>query len=373
VPSLPDASILDPNETYQWPYEHTANGPRVHEFLQEMHREVLFKREVITVGETPFTHHDFEVLVPYVLPENKELQMIFQFEQQEVDGYPQLVPADYKLSEFKAVTSRWQVGMQERGGWNSIYLENHDVARSVSRFGNDTTPEIRTLSAKLIAAMQCTLSGSLYIYQGEEIGMANLPKEWPIEEYKDIASQNYYKEELELRSKAQGTPHPDMSDIMDGLQRKARDHARNPVQWDDSMYAGFSLKPDGEPPWMRVNDDYKEWNVAKQQKNETSVLSFWKAMLAFRKKHLSCTYGIFTPYSVEDEQVYAYTKEYKNERTVVVLNFTKEQVVYEVPEEVGKLNSPVASIGNRLEGLPRINGRDIHLRPYESLAMIFHD
>jgi len=373
VSSLPDASILDPNETYQYPYEHCANGPRIHEFLQEMHREVLSKHEVITVGETPFTHHDMDVLVPYVLPENKELQMIFQFEQQEVDGYPQLVPADYKLSEFKAVTSRWQVGMQERGGWNSIYLENHDVARSVSRFGNDTTPEFRTLSAKMIAAMQCTLSGSLYIYQGEEIGMANLPKEWPIEEYKDIASQNYYEEELELRKRAQGTEHPDMSDIMDGLQRKARDHARNPVQWDDSKYAGFSLKSDGEPPWMRVNDDYKDWNVAKQEKDDTSVLSFWKAMLAFRKKHLSCTYGIFTPYSVEDEQVYAYTKEYKNERAVVVLNFTKEHVVYRVPEDAGKLDSPAASIGNRLEGLPKIDARDIHLREYEALIMIFHD
>lgn len=123
-PRFPDASIQDPGETFQWPYEYCANGPRVHEFLQEMHREVLSQYPgIVTVGETPFTHHDFDVLVPYVLPQNKELQMIFQFEQQEVDGYPQLVPKDYNLTEFKAITSRWQTGMQSRGGWNSIFLE----------------------------------------------------------------------------------------------------------------------------------------------------------------------------------------------------------------------------------------------------------
>ena len=165
----------------------------MHEFLQEMHREVLCHYpNIVTVGETPYTHHDFDVLVPYVLPQNKELQMIFQFEQQEVDGYPQLVPKDYTLPEFKGVTSRWQTGMQERGGWNSIFLENHDVARSVSRFGDVSTPELRSLSAKCIAAMQCTLSGTLFIYQGEEIGQANLPKSWGIEEYKDIMSQEYF-------------------------------------------------------------------------------------------------------------------------------------------------------------------------------------
>lgn len=122
-PSLPDASIQDPDEELQWPYEHCANGPRVHEFLQEMHGEVLGKYEgSVTVGETPYTHHDFDALVPYVLPERKELQMVFQFEQQEVDG-GQLQYKSYTLAEFKNIVSRWQVGMQERGGWNSIFLE----------------------------------------------------------------------------------------------------------------------------------------------------------------------------------------------------------------------------------------------------------
>ena len=123
APGLPDAPIQDPGEEFQWSYDYTANGPRIHEFLQEMNREALSKHPgVITVGETPFTR-DMDVMVPYVLPENKELQMIFQFEGQEVDGYPQLIPKDYLLSEFKQVTTRWQVEMQERGGWNSSYIE----------------------------------------------------------------------------------------------------------------------------------------------------------------------------------------------------------------------------------------------------------
>ncbi|KAK5715618.1 hypothetical protein LTR15_010264 [Elasticomyces elasticus] len=374
VPSLPDAPIKNPDEKFQESYKYTANGPRIHEFLQEMNREVLSKYPgLITVGETPFTHHDFDVLVPYVLPENKELQTIFQFEQQEVDGYPQLVPKDYKLSEFKEITARWQIEMQNRGGWNSIYLENHDVARSVSRFGNDTTPAYRTLTAKLLSALQCTLSGTLYVYQGEEIAMANLPKEWPIEEYVDIASQVYYAEELALRKAKTGEESPDMSDIMSALQRKSRDHARNPMQWDDGLDAGFSLKNKERwvgKPWMRVHDDYKDWNVAKQIGDPESVLSFWKNMIAFRKAHLACTYGYFTLLSPASEEVFAYTKSYKTERLLVLLNFTKESVSYTLPEQAGEVDDMKDLIGNYTSGPPEhIEDRVVKLRPYEALVI----
>ncbi len=144
--------------------------------------------------------------------------------------------------------------------------------------------------------MQATLTGTLYIYQGEEIAHANLPESWPIEEYKDIASQEYFFEELEARKLKQNTDNPDMADVWDGLQRKSRDHARNPMQWDDSKHAGFST---GSKTWMRVHDDYREWNVAKQVGDPDSVLEFWRAMLRFRKKHLACacfpqeTYSVF--------------------------------------------------------------------------------
>ena len=201
--------------------------------------------------------------------------------------------------------------------------------------------------------------------------MANLPKDWPIEEYKDVMSQEFWLEELELRKKKQGTDNPDMSGVWDGLQRKARDHARNPApHWDDSENAGFSLRPDSQKPWMRVHDDYKEWNVAKQQKDPHSVLSFWKAMLVFRKKHLSCTYGIYTPFSESDEQVFVYTKEYKSERIVVAMNFTKEEVEYGLPDEVGPLDHVVDQICNIPNGKPTIEGRSFKLRPYEAVVLV---
>ncbi|TKA43122.1 hypothetical protein B0A54_06070 [Friedmanniomyces endolithicus] len=300
VPSLPDAPIKNPGDKFQEPYKYCANGPRVHEFLQEMNREVLsMYPNLITVGETPFTHHDFDVLVPYVLPENKELQTIFQFEQQEVDGYPQLVPKDYQLSEFKEITSRWQVEMQKRGGWNSIYLEV----------------------------------------------------------------------KLAVRKSKSGHSNPDVSDIMDGLQRKARDHARNPMQWDDSHNAGFSLRGDAKP-WMRVHDDYRDWNVAKQIEDPDSVLSFWKRMLAFRKEHLSCTYGYYTLLSPDDEKVFAYVKEYEDERMLVLLNFTKEAVTYPLPKEAGDLRNVKDSICNYNGPLPDMKDEKVELRPYEALVIV---
>lgn len=133
--------------------------------------------------------------------------------------------------------------------------------------------------------MQCTLSGTLFVYQGEEIGMANLPSSWNIDEYKDIASQEYYAEEMEARRQKEATSQPDVSDLWNNLQRKARDHARSPMQWTSGKQAGFS---DAASTWMRVNEDYPVWNVTKQTGDEDSVLEFWRKMLAFRKKHLAC-------------------------------------------------------------------------------------
>lgn len=167
----------------------------------------------------------------------------------------------------------------------STSSQNHDVARSVNRFGDVSTPDLRSLSAKCLAAMQCTLSGTLYVYQGEEIGQANLPRSWGLGEYKDIASEQFYAEELHARQQQHGTDKPDMSDVWDSLQHKARDHARSPMQWDASKHAGFSNANDA---WMRVNEDYLKWNVARQQGQSDSVLEFWKSMIQFRKKYLAC-------------------------------------------------------------------------------------
>ncbi|ORX36241.1 alpha amylase [Kockovaella imperatae] len=365
-PELPDASIQDEGETWQWSYEHTANGPRIHEFLKEMNKEVLsLYPDIITVGETPFTHHDFDTLVPYVLPENNELQMIFQFEQTEVDGYPPLVVKKYTLPEFKQVTSRWQTGMQERGGWNANYLENHDVARSVSRFGDDSTPENRVLTAKLLALLQCTLSGTLYVYQGEEIAMANIPPSWSIEEYKDVASQAYYHEEYEIRKKDGQTP--DMSDVMHALQCKSRDCARTPMQWSDSTQAGFSTGI----PWMRVNDDYREWNVEAQKDDPKSVLSFWKDMIKFRKRYLSSTYGLFEEIHPDHPHIYSYTKTYDRETMLVIINFANESVDFDFGNVKIPAGKPKDQISNLESGSAASVDNKVSMRPYEARAMVW--
>lgn len=178
---------------------------------------------------------------------------------------------------------------------------------------------------------------------------------------------------------------------MRDLRLKARDHARNPVQWDDTRNAGFSLATNSNvEPWMRVNEDYKEWNVAKQQGDDQSVLSFWKKMLTFRKKHLSCvsvkvnqayyvsfaegwttqTYGIYTLLSPDDEKVYSYTKDYKTERTIVLLNFSKTAVSYDVPAEAGSLETPSSFIGNYSSPNPTFKDRRVNLRPYEAMAFV---
>lgn len=138
----------------------------------------------------------------------------------------------------------------------------------------------------MLALWHCTLTGTQYVYQGEELGMGNVPHEWGIEEYLDVATQTWYNEELELRRARQGIENPDMSDAMKGLQRKARDNARTPMQWDETANAGFS--PEGVKPWMRVNDDYRRYNVKTEQQDPNSVLNFWKKLIKFRRDNLAC-------------------------------------------------------------------------------------
>lgn len=175
--------------------------PRVHEFLKEMNQKVLSQYDVMTVGETPCTH-TAEDIAAYVLPQNKELNMVFNFELMYLDvgsvnGGPEnlvaLMHRPWKLNELKKIVTKWQTYMRDQGYWNTLYIENHDQARSVSRFGNDSD-EWRSPSAKLLAMLQVTQSGTIFVYQGEEIGMRNFPRSWNIEEYKDVATINFYEE-----------------------------------------------------------------------------------------------------------------------------------------------------------------------------------
>ncbi|KAL1699984.1 glycoside hydrolase family 13 protein [Schizophyllum commune] len=362
VPGLPDAPITEPGEKYQPAAEFYANGPRVHEYIQQMHREVLSKHDLITVGEAPFSY-DESALGKYVLPANKELQMIFQFELVDVDSpkgpdRSSLMPRPWKLTELKSIINKWQTYKRDEGFWNAVYIENHDQARSVSRFGNDTTDEKRTLSAKMLAVMQATQSGTLYVYQGEELALHNFPRSWGLEEYKDIATQNFYNRVLENRRREQGREDVDMSDVLDGLQKKARDHARTPVQWDSSPHGGFTTSK----PWMRVNDDYPSWNAEKQISDPVSVRSFWKKLLELRKEKPVLVYGEFKLLFADSEDVFAYQRSLGNSTALVYLNCRDKDVQTSLPSDVGSHFE--YGLGNYADGNQSLD--KFVLRPYEA-------
>ncbi|KAL5504797.1 hypothetical protein ACEPAH_7460 [Sanghuangporus vaninii] len=378
VPGLPDAPIVNPREEYQPAPMYYANGPRVHEYLKEMNKEVLSKYDkLITVGEAPFTH-DMRALAEYVLPNNQELNMIFQFELMDVDSSGTtrdnpLVPREWKLTEFKEVVSRWQTYLRGEGFWNSVFIQNHDHARAVSRFGNDS-PRWRAASAKMLAMLEVAQTGTLYIYQGEEIGMANVPRSWPIEEYKDVATINYYNRIRDERIADGKGEDPDMSDVLSGIQKKARDHARTPMQWDGSKNAGFS----NSVPWMRVNDDYLSWNVASQIDDNDSLLSFWKKLLKIRKENDVLVYGDFELIDEPNESVFAFKRTLDSQIAIAVLNFTTKDVEFAIPKVADRSSTEqlrllVSNNKPELSESEILTGNTLRLSGYEGRIYVLGD
>ncbi len=337
VEGYPDAEVVDPNAPYQPGQKHFANGPHLHEYLQDINAKVLSHYDTITVGEMPFVHDESEI-IKVVGSARKELNMIFIFDLVDIDNVPgsfRLTLHPWQPREIRRIITKYQRLMLDQDGWNSIFIENHDNPRSVSRYCDDSDA-FRALGAKLLCLMQTTLAGTLYIYQGEELGMRNLRPEVPPEEYKDIESINYWRKMNAL--------HPDSPGELEGarrvLQRKARDHARTPVQWSGEVNAGFCAE--GTEPWMMVNTDYRTVNAKVQREyegeEELSVLQFWKRGLASRKEHRDCfVYGGFEVLEGESESVFAYRRMSRGdggEAFVVVLNFSGGEVEWRVPERV---------------------------------------
>ncbi|KII86268.1 glycoside hydrolase family 13 protein [Plicaturopsis crispa FD-325 SS-3] len=362
---FPDAPIDDPKEEFQPGFQFFANGPRVHEFIKQMHNEVLSKHDLITVGETPFTH-DASQLAAFVLPQNKELNTVFQFETMDIDApkgrdHNPFAYRPWTVPELGAIVTRWQTFMREEGYWNAVFIENHDQARSVSRFGDDRTPESRSRSAKLLAIMQVSQSGTLYVYQGEELGMKNFPLSWGIEEYKDVATINHWEKERKEREAEAKGGKVDMSDVLEGCQKKARDHARTPVQWDATPNAGFTTGK----PWMRVNDDYAEgWNAAAQVDDENSVWRFWQKALKARKENDVLVYGDFVQLNPDHEQVFAYTRSLGESSALVLLNFKDAEITYSI-DAAASTKEKKFILGNYADVPEHIQHGTVTLRPYE--------
>ncbi len=283
-----------------------ANGPRVHEFIREMNREVTSKYDILTVGEGPGITP--EIVNQYVGEERKELDMVFHFDHLFLGcgGDGKYDPKPWTLPTFKKIFATWDKAVGE-DGWNSIFLGNHDFSRIVSRFGNDES--YRTQSAKLLAMLLLSMRGTVYLYQGDEIGMTNVA--YPsIDDYNDIETINTYKEKA-----SEGV---DMEAFLKIVHDQSRDNARTPMQWDQSVYGGFSTTS----PWIKSNPNYKEINVADCEHDKDSILHFYRQMISFRKAHQTMVYGNFKIFEEEDAQLFIYTRTDVNGDYLIVLNFS---------------------------------------------------
>ena len=288
-----------------------------------MHEKVLSHYEHYTVGEVPHAK-DPSIMLNYVNPDRHELKTSFSFDLHDVDGDQQwpLKPKPFSLVDFKAVVNKWTTYFHAHNGWLTAMSENHDQARTVSRWASDH-PAHRKQAAKLLAMFQVGQSGTQYIYQGQELGMKNVPPEWPMEEYLDVATINFYNHCKQLTAAgktAPGTP----DEVRAWAQRKARDNARTPVQWDSGPHAGFTTGSKA-PPWMRVQEDDARagWNAADEAKDPTSVLCFWRQILRLRKQERALIYGNFNLLFPEDEQLFAFVRNLDGHNSVLVLlNFS---------------------------------------------------
>jgi oligo-1,6-glucosidase len=323
-PTYADAPIRQPEMFDQLAVELFCNGPRMFEYLREMN-DIMKSYDVMTVGELPNTPEVAQVL-SYVSAKEKRLNMVFNFDavyigqgkEARFNTYP------FTLADFKIALSRWQTSVIGNDAWTTAFLENHDQARSISRFASDA-PEYRVASGKLLALLTTCLTGTLYIYQGQEIGMINMPKSWPVEEYKCIKSVNHYNM---VKDFTHGDPSA-LNCALGGIQDVARDHARTPMQWDASPNSGFTK---GGKPWMRVHDEYVNINVKKQIPDPDSILSFWKRMLQIRKQYGDLLiHGDYEVYDVENVDTFIFSKTFKKKQMLVVLNFTAKEMKFQNP------------------------------------------
>ena len=321
----------------------TANGPRLMEFLRELNRETWGGKNLVTVGEA--WGADIPRARQYSAPDGSVFSMVFQFEQMCLDHEAdKWVPKAMALPELKASIARWQQGLHGCG-WNSLFWDNHDLPRIVSRWGDDGA--CRADSAKALAVALHGLQGTPYIYQGEELGMTNAP--YPVEELRDLESINAYNEMVE-RGMSE-------SDALAAIHRMMRDNARTPMQWTAGPHAGFT---DGDP-WMMVNPNYTEINAAAALADPDSVFYTYQKLIALRKAHRVFAEGDFTLLCPEDEQVFAYLRRGAGQEMLVAVNLSGRSAPFALPEAFEGRAPLLATQGAPLAGA---------LRPWEALICL---
>jgi oligo-1,6-glucosidase len=346
-PTLPDGRSIDGGPLGDGS-AHYICGPRIHEFLQEMHREVFAGRDanLLTVGEMPGVTVDEAVL--FTDPARAEVDMVFQFEHVSVDhGANKWDVQPLPLRDLKATFGRWQAGLAEVG-WNSLYWNNHDQPRVVSRFGDDAGH--RVAAAKMLGTVLHLHRGTPYVYQGEELGMTNAPFDG-IGDFRDIESLNQYAESV-----AAGAS-PD--DVLAALRVMSRDNARTPMQWDDSPHAGFTRGT----PWLAVNPNYKEINADAARTDEDSVFHHYRKLIELRHTEPAVVHGSFTMLLPDDEQIYAYTRRLEATELLVLGNFSAAPVIAEMSDAAGWASSELVLANYPA---PDPDSPPLLLRPWET-------
>ena len=325
-----------------------VHGPNVHKYLQEMNEKVLSKYDIMTVGETAGVTPEQAKL--YAGENAHELNMVFQFEHVESDGkYGKWTDQKMPLTTLKKIMSHWQTELYDKA-WNSLFWDNHDQPRAVSRFGDDR-PQYREISAKMLATCLHMLQGTPYIYQGEELGMTNYPFKNP-GDFRDIESINAYQEWC-----VDGPISHDA--FWPCLTFKSRDNARTPVQWDDSAQAGFTAGT----PWITVNPNYKEINAKAETANPDSVFHYYKKLIALRKQNPIMVYGKYEALLEDCEELFAYTRTYQNEKLLVVCSFCDHETVFTIPEEFLDMPCLISNTGQEYDR------KEITLEAYEAFVL----
>ncbi len=322
----------------------TNNGPRLHEYFRELSREAFPEEGLVSVGEA--WGADTERAKLYSAPDASELSMVFQFHHIGLDQQPGKEKWDtmpLSLPKLKEVFRHWQQELYGTG-WNSLFMNNHDLPRIVSRWGNDR--EYRVESAKMLATMLHGMQGTPYIYQGEELGMTNIPLE--LEELVDLESINVYQERV-----ARGY---DPEDVMRSIHARGRDNARSPMQWTAGENAGFTTGT----PWVKVNPNHTEINAEAALADPNSVFYYYQKLIALRKTFEAFRDGDFTLLCPEDEQIFAYVRSTPREKMLVLCNFSGEEAGFDIPGEFQDAEVLIANY----------EGEADTLRPYE--ARILH-
>ncbi|MGI1806561.1 glycoside hydrolase family 13 protein [Exiguobacterium sp. TDN 0502] len=340
---LPDATV-HPGALYGDGGEHYVNGPRVHEFLHEMNQASFGDYDVLTVGEMPGATTEDAIL--YTDPAREEVNMVFTFEHMDLDSGPNgkwdVIPFD--LLKLKQNFTKWQTALHDTG-WNSLYWNNHDQPRVVSRFGNDTT--YRVESAKMLATLLHLLKGTPYIYQGEEIGMTNVAFE-DIADYEDIEIRNMWRERTE-----QGASP---AELLRAVHIKGRDNARTPMQWNRSENAGFTTGT----PWLKVNPNYPDINVEQALADDQSIFYYYQQLIRLRHEHEIVVYGRYELLLEDHPEVYAYSRTLEGETWYVYCSFADHDLTIPLTHDPSD-----RVIGNYNES---VIADELTLRPYEAIV-----